>query len=282
MLARRRGATRDIPRDLYHALIAMPWYRFLPLQGLVFGTISFAFALLYWLPGDAIKGARPGSLADAFFFRVQTLGTIGYGGMTPQGNYANILVCIQAYVGLVSIAMMSGLAFAKFSIPQTRVMFSQTMVAGRRNGVPVLQFRLANARGNQIVEARLGLTMARTEVTAEGERLRRLLRLPLIVPETPIFALSFMATHLMDESSPLHGWRDEEFRRANVEFIATMIGTDDTLSQQVHARHAYGPEDVAWDQRFVETLFVASDGVPVLDLTLFHATEPLQVASSSQ
>lgn len=261
--------------------MAMRWWQFLTIQGAAFFSICLAFAFVYWSM-DGIHGARPGSFADAFYFSVHTLGTIGYGSMTPRGDAANLLVCLQSYVGFMSIALMSGLAFAKFSVPQTRVMFSKTMIVNRRDGVRVLQFRLANARGNQIVEARVTLTMARNQFTSEGESFRRLLRLPLTVSETPVFALSFLATHLIDESSPLHGLDRQQLLDSSAEFIVTLTGIDDTLSQMVQARHAYEAEDLEWDRRFVDTISTDENHLPVLDLTRFHDTEPLQVASSSQ
>jgi len=39
------------------------------------------FALLYLAQPGAIANARPGSFADAFFFSVQTIATLGYGVM---------------------------------------------------------------------------------------------------------------------------------------------------------------------------------------------------------
>jgi inward rectifier potassium channel len=276
LTARRLGVPKDPLRDLYHALMAMPWWHFLLLLAAAWALISLAFALAYWAGGDCIEGAHPGSLADAFYFSVQTLGTIGYGGMTPKGHYANILVCFQAFAGVLTIATMSGLFFAKFSVPRTRVLFSHNLVVGRRNGLPVLQCRMANARGNGIVEARVAITMSIGESTTEGERIRRLVRLPLVVAETPVFAISFSASHLIDHNSPLHNLSPEDLRQGGAEFIVTLVGLDETLSQTVHARRGYACGDILWDRRFADTLSFDEDGRPLLDLRVFHETVELQ------
>ncbi len=91
-------------------------------------TINGIFALAYLLGGDCIANARPGSFLDVFFFSVQTLASIGYGAMYPKTTYANIIVTIEAMIGLVGIAVMTGLAFARFSRPTARVMFSRVAV----------------------------------------------------------------------------------------------------------------------------------------------------------
>ena len=39
--------------------------------------------------------------------RVQTLSTIGYGAMTPQSTYADVIVTIEAGIGLLGVAEMA-------------------------------------------------------------------------------------------------------------------------------------------------------------------------------
>src|SRR5207249_4349124 len=79
---------------------------------------------------DAIENARPGSFADAFFFSVQTMATIGYGRMVPRTFLANTLVTLETLTGLLALAMITGLVFAKFSRPTARVLFSRVAVIG--------------------------------------------------------------------------------------------------------------------------------------------------------
>src|SRR5260370_34821078 len=93
--------------------------------------------------------------------------------MVPHTTYAHILVTIQAFGGTLFVAMVTGLVFAKFSRPTARVMWSKNVVIIERGGKRLLQFRLANARANQIVEAQLRVAMARTELPPDAERLRR-------------------------------------------------------------------------------------------------------------
>src|SRR5439155_9491677 len=134
-----------------------------------------------------------------FFSSVQTMATIGYGGMAPIGIYANVLVTIEALVGLLGLAMATGLAFAKLSRPTARVLFSRVAVIAPRDGVRSLMLRMANERANQILEAQVHLALARTETTAEGERVRRLYDLELVRTRTPLFVLTWTVIHPIDE-----------------------------------------------------------------------------------
>lgn len=52
----------------------------------------------------------------------------GNGTRFPKTTYANIVVTIEAMMGLVGIAVLTGLAFARFSRPTARVIFSRVAV----------------------------------------------------------------------------------------------------------------------------------------------------------
>ncbi len=124
-------------------------------------TANAFFALAYLVGGNGIANARPGNFFDAFFFSIQTMASIGYGAMYPQTLYANILVTIESLLGLMGLAMGTGLAFAQLSQPTARVIFSRVAVVDSHNGVPTLMFRTANKRRNQILEAELRVRLAR-------------------------------------------------------------------------------------------------------------------------
>ena len=92
-------------------------------------VVNVCFAVLYWLAGaDALAGAARAPLArfeDSLFFSVQTLATIGYGRLVPNTRLANILVALEALVGLLGFAILSGLLFARFTRPTAKIVFSR-------------------------------------------------------------------------------------------------------------------------------------------------------------
>src|SRR5205807_2272183 len=139
--------------DLYHFMLRISWCSFLLGGMALYITANAGFALLYLLQPGAIGNARPGSFADAFFFSVQTIGTIGYGQLVPATLYANLLVTVETASGLMFLALATGLVFARFSRPTARLLFSRVAVIGPHNGKPTLALRLANQRRNQILQA---------------------------------------------------------------------------------------------------------------------------------
>jgi inward rectifier potassium channel len=65
---------------------------------------------------------------DSLFFSVQTLATIGYGRLVPNTRIANILVALEALVGLLGFAILSGLLFARFTRPTAKIVFSRNAI----------------------------------------------------------------------------------------------------------------------------------------------------------
>ncbi len=256
--------------DLYHLLLVSSWPRLFVLLLFVYAAANAVFALGYLVGGDSFAGARPGSFADAFFFSVQTMATIGYGHWYPKSLWAHVLVTVETLIGLVGVAVVAGLAFAKFSRPTARVLFSRVAVIVTRDGVPSLMFRAANQRGNQIVEARLHVVLARNDVTAEGEEVRRLYDLDLARAQNALFALSWTAVHPITERSPLYGATAESLAAADAEIIVSLTGLDETFSQTVHARHSYVADEILWGARFVDILSRMPDGRRCVDYTHFH------------
>jgi inward rectifier potassium channel len=268
------GLRQSPLRDAYHSLLVAPWRIFVALVLVAYLGANLVFALGYLSIGDGIEEARPGSFADAFFFSVQTMATIGYGKMSPRGLPAILLVTGEALVGLLGLALVTGLVFAKFSRPTARVIFSRYAVLTTFMGVPSLLVRMANERGNQIAEAQAHLVLLRTERTPEGEQVRAAHDLHLRRSHSAFFAFTWLVVHPITPDSPLHGETEESLRAKDVDLVASMTGLDETFSQSVHARHAWTPDQILWRHRFADVLVDLPDGRRAIDYRRFHDVEP--------
>ena len=134
--------------DFYHFVLTVSWPVFiLQLADAVPDRQPDLRLLLCWRTRPASSNARPGSFADAFFFSVQTLGTLGYGAWRRARLYVNLLVTAESFTGILIIALFTGIIFARFSRPFARVLFSNVAVVALFDGVPTLMFRAANQRG---------------------------------------------------------------------------------------------------------------------------------------
>jgi inward rectifier potassium channel len=261
--------------DLYHNLLIMRWSSFMAVLAAGYLAFNLAFAALYLLEPGAIANAKPGSFADAFFFSVQTMATIGYGDMHPQTLYANLLVTVEVLLAMMALALATGLVFARFSLPTARIMFSCVAVIAPYDGKPTLMFRAANQRKNRILEAQVTAAILREEASAEGLRMRRFHDLALTRARTPMFALTWTVMHIIDETSPLWGATRESLAEEQAEIVVTIFGLDETVSQQIHARYSYPAEDIVWNRRFVDILSLEKDGTRVVDYHRFHDVEEL-------
>jgi inward rectifier potassium channel len=257
-------------RDPYHLMLTVNWLGFVLIVSFIYISINALFAILYLLGGDCLVGAKPGSFADAFFFSVQTLGSIGYGVISPKTIYANVIVTIEAITSLLAIAMVTGLAFARFTKPNARVMFSEVAVISPYNNVQTLSFRAANERRNLILEAQIRVDFSIDQVTQEGEFVRRFYELPLLRHRTSSFNLAWTVRHFIDEASPLYGLTPELMAAGHAAIIVSLVGIDETVAYTINARKTYSAHEILWNCRFVDMISVAPDGSRYLDYQHFH------------
>lgn len=272
----RLGLPRLHFADLYHGLLTLSWPKFFILISLLYVITNSLFALAYLAGGNCIANARPGSFQDAFYFSVQTMATIGYGSMYPRTDYANTIVAIQAFFALWGVAMVTGLAFSRFSKPTARVIFSRVAAIAPFNGVQTLMYRTANQRFNQILEAQQRATLIRDEVTSDGDYMRRFYDLTLVRSQSPIFALTWTVMHVIDENSPLYKLSAKDLSEQQAEIVITLTGIDETVSQTIHARHSFVASEILWNMKFVDIISRNPAGKLVVDYTCFHQVKPIE------
>lgn len=261
-------------RDPYHLLLVIPWSGFLGLIVVIYGLLNACFALSYLAGGDGIANAQPNSFWDAFFFSVQTLTSIGYGVLFPKTLFANTVATVEALVGLIGFALVTGLAFARFSQSTARVIFSRFAVITPYNELPTLMFRVANQRGNQIVEAQMRAYLLRDEVSLEGQFMRRLYPLQLLRSQTPAFALTWTAIHPIDSESPLQGQTAKSLAQLRAQVVISLSGIDETVAQAIHAQYLFRSEEILWNYRLVDIIYETSEGDRYIDFTHFHDVMP--------
>ncbi|MFY8148291.1 MAG: ion channel [Prochlorococcaceae cyanobacterium] len=266
-----RGAIRHW-REPYLLLLSVSWPLFL---GLVTG-LYLLFALLYRLDPGGIGGTPEGrgaSFADAFFFSVQTLGSIGYGVLHPRSPWVNAVVTLEALVALLFVALTTGLAFARFSRSTARIRFSERATVHRYNGLPTLTFRIANERRNTILNSRLQAFLSLDERSSEGHRMRRLLPLRLSREEGITFSLAWTAMHPIDRHSPLEGIGPEDLLSRHAEVVVAFHGTDEILERPIHAHASYPVERIAWGHCFVD-MVEPKGSRALIDFTRFDQIRP--------
>ncbi|MCC6620619.1 MAG: ATP-sensitive inward rectifier potassium channel 10 [Deltaproteobacteria bacterium] len=266
-------------RDLYHWLLRIPWWA----MGLVIVAgwlaLNVAFACLYVVVGG-VANAAPGSFSDAFFFSIQTMGTIGYGAMAPASSGANVLTVVESVVGLLVTALATGLVFARFSQTRARVVFSELATISPMDGVPTLAVRLGNDWRSAIVDATFRLVLSTTVKLAEGQTFYRSQDLVLVRDRASALSRAWLVLHRLDATSPLHGLSPEDLRAADAEISLSVLGLDELSMQPAFARHVWDSGRIVHGARLADILSETPEGNMLVDLGRFHDIEPTPATTS--
>jgi len=270
----RIGNQRFWFSDLYVKMLSVGWEWFVLVVAALYFLSNAVFATVYYLDVGGIENARQGSYLDMYFFSVQTMATIGYGKMVPRDVIANSVVTVEALWGFTFFAFVTGLAFARFSRPTARVLFSDVAVISDYEGKPHLKIRLANQRTNRIVDVQVELVLLRDSTTKEGYRMRRFHNLKLVREHVPLLQITWTLLHPIDENSPLYGVTQEKIRAQEDELIVSLSGYDETLSQTIHARHSYVDDEIICHAFFEDILTRRDNGTVEVNYHLFHSHRP--------
>jgi inward rectifier potassium channel len=270
-----QGIATPIFHDLFHHFMTVSWPRLFVTLAAFFLVFDLLFGFLYYLVPGCIANLNPPGFAGDFFFSVETLATVGYGEMHPETFYGHSVAMIEIFVGLMSLALITGLMFARFSRPHARFLFTKNAVVRPVSGKPTLMFRAANERQNVVQDASARLRMMRDEITEEGYRLRRIVDLPLLRSQHPMFSLGWTIMHVIDDASPLISETAETLTNSKTAFILSVSGTDENTGQTLMARSEYSAGDIRWNSTFHDILEEAPDGTVHVDYSKFHDIEPL-------
>ena len=285
---KRTGLGFAESRSLYRYLLYVSWPGFISHVVYWYLATNAIFALVYLAcgpaaldgPGDYGAG-WVGDFLSAYFFSVQTLATIGYGRISPVGIPANLVVAIESVVGLVTFALITGIAFARFSRPRPGIRFSDYAVVAPYQGITAFMFRLANTRDSELfdVSAEVAIARRRTGGTI-NERQFELLSLER--PSVTFFPLSWTVVHPIEASSPMSGMTAGDLTDTDAEFVVRLTAYDETTGQTVHVRSSYKADEVKWGAKFVNIIDRDNaDGIIRVDVKRLDEIEPAALPAGS-
>ncbi len=260
--------------NFYQALLSASWLRFNLIFIALYLFINLFFATLYYLCGpDALSGSQAQGhgerFLEAFFFSAQTLTTVGYGRISPESLSANILVVIEAFIGLSGFAVAAALMFARFSRPIANILFSNQAVIGPYHGATSFAFRIANGSTNELIEVEVRILLCMT-YSKDDVRTRQFHELGLERHKISFFPMDWTVAHPITDKSPLSTVSPAELRKRDAEFLVLINAVDDKSSQEVHARSSYKWNEVVWGARFRDMYRDTRNGRMSIDLKRIH------------
>ncbi|KAG6951926.1 hypothetical protein JG688_00013517 [Phytophthora aleatoria] len=251
----------------YQSALHVGWPKIIFVFVLSFLALNFGFGLLYWFDLSRISVYDDVVVSDyelAFYMSVHTLATIGYGSIAPMpdAGYMNVIVFIESMVGIITVTIITGIAWSKFARPRAHIHFSSKMTISTIYGHRCLVFRAANTRHSGEVHEnffRIGVIL-----TNRRTGLRQMYDVPLVTAEWPSIKLPATLIHVINENSPFYKFHSmEDLSQSRVAVIALLTGLDTTFSENVYARKMYFWDDFAYDMRFADFAVIERDRVLV-------------------
>jgi len=262
-------------RDSYHWVLTLSWPRFALFLASSYVVINLLFGTLYFARPNCIADLEPASFPHAFFFSVETLATVGYGHNYPATTYGHIIVTIEIFLGMIWIAVITGLIFVRFARPTARIVFSNCLVIAPHDGRLSLMFRVANLRHTSMAEAEFRIIYSRDERVLEGEEIRRFYYLRVYPDRMISFPAALTIRHTIDEQSPLYGITPERLEKEDAFFVASTVSLELVMAASVQSQQDYAVEDIRFGERFVDVYTQREDGRLTVDYGRLHETEPV-------
>ncbi len=266
----RKGLPFFKPHEAYNSLIYMSWKKFWSVVFISYLLINILFALIYLFIGvEHIAGQTGITLTDQFFdclfFSAQTLSTVGYGHLSPEGFATSVVAAIESMLGLLAFALATGLLYGRFSRPTSKIRYSKNILVAPYNGISAYIFRLANLRSNKLIDLTINVLLS-INVKEDGEIIRKFTSLDLERNEVNMLSLSWTVIHPLSDDSPLKGLTLKDLIDGEAEIIVMLKAFDDGFSQIVHSRTLYKAQEIIFDATFEQIMSTDENGVVELDM----------------
>ncbi|MEG2509659.1 MAG: ion channel [Chryseobacterium sp.] len=251
---RRKGVNVFNRLSWYHTMLNLSSFRFITYLVIMYILINLIFAFIYYLIGvehlTGIDKSDPmNEFIDVFFFSSQTFTTVGYGRIAPIGFAASLVATFEAFLGLLTFAIATGLFYGRFSRPRAYLRFSDIAVIAPFQESTALMFRLAPYKNNALTDADVTLSTA-IEINEEGTTKSNFYRLETQLNKINTLALNWTVVHKIDESSPFFGFLADDFKNTNIEIIVHVRAFDEVFSNTVVQRSSYVSQEIIYGAKF--------------------------------
>ncbi|MCL8536261.1 ion channel [Chryseobacterium gallinarum] len=267
----RRGVNVFNRLSWYHTMLNLSSFRFISYLVIAYILINLVFAMIYYLIGvqhlTGIDKSDPlNEFIDVFFFSSQTFTTVGYGRIAPVGFVASLVATFEAFLGLLTFAIATGLFYGRFSRPRAYLRFSDIAVIAPFQDAAALMFRLAPYKNNALTDADVIVSVA-IEVIENDVPKSNFYRLETQLSKINTLALNWTVVHKIDENSPFYGFSEDDFKNTDIEIIVQVRAFDEVFSNTVVQRSSYVSGEIVYGARFVPMYYPNKENLAtILDL----------------
>lgn len=255
--------------SIFQTMLTIPRWKFMTIILAFYIVMNLLFTVLYlWVGIDQLQGivlnGNWAKFREVFYFSTQTFTTVGYGRINPVGDGVNIIASLESLMGLLSLAIATGLIYGRFARPKAYLIFSEHALISPYKGKTALMFRFVNYKNNHAltdVEVKVNVGM---KVEENGEAVYRYYTLALEREKVESLPMSWTVVHPLDENSPLNGFTHEDMRHADVEIYTLIRGFDDVFSDMVQQRTSYTYHEIFFHRKFSRMFHESEDGMTTI------------------
>jgi len=238
----------------YHILLYLPRWQFFMVIVLFYLCINLVFTGIYYFLGlKEFGGTNTSShfkqFAEAFFFSSQSFTIGGYGRVDAGNLMINAICALEAFLGLLSLAVVTGLLYGRFSRPKAYIKFSENALLAPFHKGRAIMLRLAPFKNTTLtdVEAKVSLGLV---VEEKGIKVNKFYQLPLEYKTVNSLTLSWTIVHPITETSPFFEFSEEDFKNAKGEILVFVKAFDDMFSNTVVTRTSYTLSEIVIGAKF--------------------------------
>lgn len=261
-------------KDFYRFLLSLSWPKFFGFTFFFYIGVNLIFSTIYYFGGSntlSSNGGHAQSFFDCFNFSVQTLTSLGYGSISPSSVFANIIVAIESFLGILSIALTTGLLYARFSKPETKILFTDKILFSTVNDLPALMIKVVNGRKSVLLNAKAKMILSLNIDGNSSDKQYHILNLQ--VKEITFFPLTWTIVHFINDESPISGLDYKTFLSRNPEVICTIEAFDETHSQSLIAIQSFADQQWVENKKFVKSFNQSKSGETILDINSLNKLE---------
>jgi inward rectifier potassium channel len=249
---------KSLTKDTYHELLTCSWTQFFGMLITSFVVLNILFSMIFmFYEGSFVTPSHLQGyprFVSGLFLSVQTMSTIGYGGMLPTSLAGETIAAFESLIGLMFTALSTGVIFARLSQPSAKIIFADSFLYTETDEGLALVFRVANARGNDIINAQATLNFIDLSQKTSKLKMLRVKELPLRRRSTPTFYLNWMIVHDLDDQSPLREYTLEMLTAPTIIYILNITGHDSSFSQMIFQYQRYSGDNIKANMYFKDMI----------------------------
>ena len=241
--------------SVFQYMLKIPSWKFILFIAIAYTVVNLLFACIYFFVGVNHLGGMEeitvlGKFWEAFFFSTQTLSTVGYGHVFPDSLTSNTIAAIESFLGILMLALATGLIYGRFSQPRAYLKFSSIALFAPFKDGYALMFRFAPFKQHFLTDVEVKVTCVMKYSENENERKNVFYSLDLELSRANSLATNWTIVHVVNENSPLYQLTRKEIEEAETEILVFVKGYDEEYANTVVSRSSYIASEFIYGAKF--------------------------------